>query len=143
MRARLLLALILPTLFVAPAFAANLSSTSAGGWIPGNAGGKATFGLFAAIQDDGTVTGHLVYSDHGIDFELRSTTITSIASTACQTTITGMGESTGGPVNFIVTVVDGGEPGGNTDAFAIEAGGYASANLLGGGNVKVHGQSCP
>jgi hypothetical protein len=116
---------------------------SGGGWIPASAGDKATFGFVVAVQSDGTVTGHLVYADQSVGLRLRSTAITSVASAACTSTFTGVGESNFGPVDFVVTASDNGEPG-SVDTFAIEVSlGYAAAGVLGGGDIKAHGQTCP
>src|SRR5947207_2385243 len=53
------------------------SSTTGGGWItltPG--GGKGTFGVSAAFRPDGSLAGHLVYTDHDIDLKVQSTAMT-------------------------------------------------------------------
>jgi hypothetical protein len=122
------------------------SFTTGGGWIP-VAGGKANFGVHGGFEKDGiTPTGHLVYHDHPANFRLESTSITGYGPFACGATITGNANSNRGQVTFTVTVTDSGEPGTN-DTFTIQVTGgtppYPGASdNLGGGNIKVHGQTC-
>jgi hypothetical protein len=121
-----------------------LASTSGGGWISGVLGGKATFGLAAAVKQDGTFKGHVVYIDHAIDFRVKSTSITSFTP-GCASTLTGDGDSNFGPVNFTITVTDGGEPSG-ADTFSITVTGpivYAEAGIVDGGSIQAHGLACP
>jgi hypothetical protein len=118
---------------------------SGGGWIP-TPGGKATFGLVAGVQQDSTVTGHIVYVDHGAaDFSMESTAITAFTATACTATFKGNGTATSGgmtgDVMFQVTVQDNGEPGRN-DNFTIQVSGaftYSASGTLAGGNLEVDG----
>jgi hypothetical protein len=127
---------------------ATSTKTTGGGWIPpGEGGGKATFGLAAKFEASGPpFKGHLVYKDHGAGVSLKSTEILNVASAGCSTTFSGTGEANGTPVEFEVTVTDAGEPGQDHDTFQITIVtiGYARpATLLGGGNIQVHGQTCP
>jgi hypothetical protein len=126
--------------------AATQSHTTGGGWIVGKAGGKATFGFSVdtAIRSDGTFKGHLVYKDHSVNFSLKSLEIQSVTP-GCTTTFSGTADSSDGPVDFQVTVMDNGEPG-DTDSFEIivVGGAYGTrADTLGGGNIQAHGASCP
>ena len=126
---------------------ATSTKTTGGGWIPPDGGGgKATFGLAAKFEVSGPpFKGHLVYKDPAAGVSLKSTEILSVTSAGCSTTFSGTGETDGTPVEFEVTVTDAGEPGHNNDEFAITINtiGYARAALLGGGNIQVHGQTCP
>ena len=118
---------------------------SGGGWIP-TQGGRATFGLVAGIQQDSTLTGHLVYIDHGaVDFSLESASITSFTASVCTATFKGNGTASSGGmtgnVTFEVTLQDNGEPGRN-DTFAIQVSGaftYSANATLAGGNLEVDG----
>ncbi|HEV8617301.1 MAG TPA: choice-of-anchor P family protein [Methylomirabilota bacterium] len=115
---------------------------SGGGWIF-TSGGKGTFGFVAGIQADGTPTGHLVYVDHGIDFSVESTSITRVTpgSDSCTSTIEGDGTSNGAPVQFRITVHDGGEPG-RSDTLQIDVAGaasYTASGPLAGGNIEIDG----
>jgi hypothetical protein len=87
----------------------------------------------------------VVYIDHGVDFTVKSTAITSVTP-GCMTVIVGTGDSNAGPVTFRVTVEDLGEPGKNGDTFSIEVIGtvsiYSASGILAGGNIQVHGQLC-
>jgi hypothetical protein len=116
--------------------------TSGGGWIPTPFGGSASFGFVAGIQADGTPRGHLVYIDHDIGLRVQSTSITSF-SPDCRT-ISGDGDSSFGPVHFLATVTDAGEPGFG-DTFTIEVAGpvgYFAAGTLAGGDIQAHGSTC-
>jgi hypothetical protein len=122
------------------------SFTSGGGWIPGLAGGKASFGVFGGIQADQTLRGHLVFKDHGQDLSMKSTVIATVTPAPCQVTIEGTGDSNAGTVQFTVTVRDNGEPG-SADTFEIHvSGGFTydrPPTLLEGGNIQAHAQTCP
>jgi len=123
---------------------ATVDAASGGGWIPGVSDGKATFGLSARIHPDGKVTGHLLYMDRGVDFALESTSIHFFSAFGCQAHIQGEADTSFGPVNFVVGVTDKGEPG-KHDTFTIHAVGnttYFNENVLGGGNIQVHGKAC-
>jgi hypothetical protein len=122
------------------------ASTTGGGWIivPG---GKATVGFVAGLASDGSVRGHLQYEDHGGGFSLKSTEIVAFFSAGCQATFSGFGDA--GLVEFTVEVTDGGEPG-ISDTFSIQAAGagvplgtYFQSGILGGGDIQVHGPTCP
>ena len=94
---------------------------------------------------------HVVYHDHSATtpFTFKSTIITGVdnLSNPCGTTITGQGEANGNPtpVDFSVTIIDGGEPGAGNDVFSIqvEAYSYSNGRLLSGGNIQKHNQTCP
>jgi hypothetical protein len=119
------------------------TSTTGGGWIA-VPGGKATFG-FAANVSSGTQSGHLEYNDHASPLTVHSTTIFSITTTGCTTTMTGSADVSPGPTpqNYQIDVTDGGEPG-TQDFFRITVGGtYMQSGFLGGGNIQVHNHVCP
>jgi hypothetical protein len=121
--------------------------TNGSGWIPLATGGKGTFSVHGGIDRDGTPTGHLVYHDHAVDFRLASTSILAFTP-GCLSTMTGTADSNRGPVEFVVMVLDSGEPG-NFDTFTIQVVGptiippYLAGGTLGGGNIQAHGLPCP
>jgi hypothetical protein len=87
---------------------------------------------------------HVVFNDRGsVSFSMQSTT-EAVTQQPCQTTITGMADSSAGPVEFTVTIRDKGEPGANRDEFSISASnGYLRENVpLGGGNIQKHHETC-
>ena len=105
--------------------------TTGGGWIPGNAGGRATFGFVA-----GATSGHLALVDHSTGQRVTGTVITSF--TEClsgQSQFDGVDEN-GFP--FQVNVADNAEPGSGRDLFTI-SGAYSNSGLLVGGDIQVHG----
>jgi hypothetical protein len=106
-----------------------------GGWVNGNLGGKANFGVVGGIQPDSTFRGHLVFDDRSANFSLQSTSITSVSQSVCQTTISGTWS--GG--SFSVTINDVAEPGAGQDTIMLQATGYANGNtILQGGNIQRH-----
>jgi hypothetical protein len=126
---------------------ATRTFTKGRGWIPGLAGGKAKFGVFAGYQDDGTTPrGHLVFKDASVNFSMYSTSISSVTM-GCQTTLTGVGNSNMGQVQFTVIVTDNGEPRPGKDTFEIHVSGavfYDNGPApLGGGDIEVEGPTCP
>src|SRR5438046_686303 len=69
---------------------ADGSFGTGGGWIPGEVGGHANFGVVGGVQPDGSLKAHVVYDDHSTSFTFKSTTISTVDnSIPCQTTITG------------------------------------------------------
>jgi hypothetical protein len=90
--------------------------------------------------------GHLVYQDHGATpVRIKDTQITDVIPGSCSTSIIGTGQSDDGPVDFQVDVTDGG----SGDTFGIHATGFVPngdyivlPTPLGGGNIKIHDQSC-
>jgi len=118
------------------------TSTTGGGWIAVS-GGKATFG-FAADVPSGTQSGHLEYNDHAFPLTVHSTTITSITTTGCTTTMTGFADVSPGPTpqQYQIDVTDGGEPG-TADSFRIQVGTYMASGNLMGGDIEVHNHVCP
>jgi hypothetical protein len=133
-------------LLALPTAASLEQSVSGGGWITTSSGGRGTFGLFVALHDDGRISGHLVYADHSVGLRLRSTSINGIGtSITCDSTIFGTGDSTFGPVSFVVTVTDDGEPGRGVDTFSIVVvtAGYVQSGVLSAGDIQVHGAVCP
>jgi len=119
------------------------SSTTGGGWItltPG--GGKGTFGVSAAFRPDGSLAGHLVYTDHDIDLKVQSTAMTDFVP-GCTSQIDGTATANSAPVTFNVTVTDHGEPGtADTFSIVIPELGYSQSDTLGGGNIQVHRLRC-
>jgi hypothetical protein len=118
--------------------------TTGGGWIVLSSGGKGSFGFAGGIKPDGTFTGHLVWINQDTGLRVTSTSLIAFAP-GCSSTITGSGDSNFGPVNFTVTVTDSGEPGSN-DTFSIVVTGSVSdsqSGTLAGGDIQVHGLSCP
>jgi hypothetical protein len=124
----------------------NETWTTGGGWILLSSGYKGTFGVSGGVRSDSSFSGHLVYKDHGNGLRIKDTAITDVMPGVCQTTIFGNGQSDEGDVTFEVNVTDGG----TSDMFSIHAQGAVPfgdysvpPTLLGGGNIKVHDQSCP
>jgi hypothetical protein len=120
------------------------SATGACGSIPVT-GGQARFEAFVDLRDVGMPRGYLVYRDPANNFRMRSTSITSYSTSGCTAQFSGDGDSNFGPVQFSVTVTDGGEPGGN-DEFAIEVTGatqYAAGENLEDGEIARIGPTCP
>jgi hypothetical protein len=124
----------------------NETWTTGGGWILLPTTDKATFGVSGGIKSDSTLDGHLVYQDHGSNLRIKDTQITGVVPNACQTTISGNGQSDQGSVTFQVTVTDSPSAG---DTFGIDAQGavpFGSYSIpptpLGGGNITVHNQTC-
>jgi hypothetical protein len=121
--------------------ASNASFGTGGGWIPG-LGGRATFGVMGGADHDGTKA-HVVFKDHGANFNLQSTTEVVDNTTPCETRITGTAESTLGPTEFAVIIRDSGEPGAGRDQFTIQTSvGYTNSDFLGGGNIQKHREAC-
>jgi hypothetical protein len=115
------------------------AKVTAGGWIPVS-GDKATFGLTARVNSDGTPSGNLTYQDHPQNRTVKSTQITAVIVTGNSARILGTATVNGaGSFGFDVTVVDNGEPGRDSDTFRIEmSDGYTATGTLGGGNVQIH-----
>ena len=109
-----------------------------GGWIPGNAGGKATFGFVAGPGGGSSMRGHLTLKDHGTGETVHGTVINNF--TEC---LSGQSQFDGTDQNgfgFQVNTGDNGEPGTN-DTFTI-SGTYNNTGFLGGGNIQDHGFLC-
>src|SRR6267143_944117 len=113
---------------------------SGGGWIPGNAGGKATFGFVAGPGGQPT-RGHLTLKDHSTGETIHGTVINNF--TEC---LSGQSPFDGTDQNgfgFQVDTGDHGDPGAGVDTFTI-SGAYSNPGpLLGGGNIQDHGFLCP
>jgi len=113
---------------------------SGGGWIPGNAGGKATFGFVAGPGGQPT-RGHLTLKDQSTGQTIHGTVI--INMTEC---ISGVSHFEGQDQNgfgFQVDTGDNADPGAGRDTFTI-SGAYSNPSpLLGGGNIQDHGFHCP
>jgi len=117
---------------------------SGGGWIPGNAGGMATFG-FVAGPGGSPNRGHLTLKDQSTGQTIHGTVITSF--TECSI---GQSEFVGTDTNsnqFGVQAADHGDPG-TGDTFQIsgtDQNGLPYGNgpkFLGGGNIQDHGFLC-
>jgi hypothetical protein len=118
---------------------------SGGGWIPGELGGRATFG-FVAGPGGTSVRGHLTLKDHSSGVVIHGTVMTSM--TECSSGVSHF-EGTDTRNNaFQVDVDDNGEPGAGQDTFTIsgikENGDpYINSGLLiSGGNIQAHGFTC-
>jgi len=114
---------------------------SGGGWIPGNAGGKATFGFVAGPGGGGSTRGHLTLKDHSTGETIHGTVINNF--TEC---LSGQSQFDGTDQNglgFQVNTADNADPGAGRDTFTI-SGAYSNPGpLLGGGNIQDHGFLCP
>lgn len=137
----------MPQMTAQQAFAPSVvSASTGGGQLAAISGGKITFGFDVALSNDGTVKGHIEYHDHDIGLKMSSDSITFFAP-GCTATFEGAGDSNFGPVNFLVTVTDNGEPG-SSDTFSIaiitdELVVYAESGTLSSGNIEIHGLGCP
>src|SRR5467141_1467241 len=111
-----------------------------GGWIPGNAGGKATFGFVAGPGGGGSTRGHLTLKDQSTGETIHGTVINNF--TEC---LSGQSQFDGTDQNgfgFQVNTGDNADPGAGRDTFTIN-GTYSNPGpLLGGGNIQTHGYSC-
>jgi hypothetical protein len=118
------------------------------GWIPGHAGGKATFGFVAGPGGGGSTRGHLTLKDHSTGATIHGTVINNF--TEC---LSGQSEFQGTDTNsrqFAVNADDNGDPG-TLDTFQVDGfdqNGAAYSNgpppsFLGGGNIQTHGFLCP
>jgi hypothetical protein len=111
-----------------------------GGWINGNSGEKATFGVSGGIKN-GKFWGQLSFKDHGKNgIKVKSTSVTAyilIDSTTRQ--IEGIAKVNGkGSFAYTVIVKDNGEPGRNDTFSLVVSNGYSVAGTLGGGNIQLH-----
>jgi hypothetical protein len=115
------------------------AKVTAGGWIAVT-GGKGTFGLTAKANASGNASGNLTYHDHGLNRTVKSTAITSVFVTGSCAQILGTARVNDTPgFGFDVNVCDNGEPGKDSDTFAIVmSDGYSRSGTLGGGNVQIH-----
>src|SRR6266850_3978838 len=105
--------------------------TTGGGWIPGNAGGKAIFGFIAGHQN-GATRGHLVLVDHSTGQRVSGSVINSF--TECLSGQTQFDGTDQNGFGFQVNTGDNGEPGSGIDSFTI-SGAYSNPGpLLGGGD---------
>src|SRR5882762_1164045 len=113
---------------------------SGGGWIPGNAGGKATFGFVAGPGGGGSTRGHLTLKDHSTGETIHGTVINNF--TEC---LSGQSQFDGTDQNglgFQVNTGDNADPGAGRDTFTI-SGAYSNLfPLLSGGNIQDHGFLC-
>jgi hypothetical protein len=115
------------------------AKVTAGGWITVT-GGKGTFGLTAKANASGTPSGNLTYQDHFQNRTVKSSAITSVIVNGNCAQILGTATVNGAPgTGFDVNVCDNGEPGKDSDTFAIVmSDGYSASGPLGGGNVQIH-----
>src|SRR5467141_3538692 len=112
---------------------------SGGGWIPGNAGGKATFGFVAGPGGQPT-RGHLTLKDQSTGQTIHGTVITSF--TECLSGVSHFEGNDQNGLGFQVNTADNADPGAGRDTFTIN-GAYSNPGpLLGGGNIQTHGYSC-
>lgn len=121
------------------------------GFIPGQMGGKAKFGISAEFEN-AAWQGHVVFKDPSVDFSMKSTSITDVTITPlggnhCQATITGTADtSRGNGATFQVIVQDNGEPGQGRDTFEIHvltAQPYDNAQaFLSRGDIEIEGPNC-
>ncbi len=111
-----------------------------GGWIPGNAGGMATFGFVAGPGGGGSTRGHLTLKDQSTGETLHGTVI--INMTDCISGVSHFEGQDQNGIGFQVDTADNSDPGAGRDTFTIN-GAYSNPGpLLGGGNIQTHGFSC-
>ena len=114
-----------------------------GGWIvPAGQMQKATFGFVGGLKADGTLHGHLVFKNPALDDRVKGDVTAYIPGTANERTMFGAGELNRRDANFVLRVIDDGEPSdddffevsySDVDGDAGDAGG-----TLGGGNIQLH-----
>ena len=116
-----------------------------GGWIPGNSGGKATFGFVAGPDNSGGFRGHFVIKDHSTGQTVHIDVIEAFSACAGSGTSTFAGSNTTTGESDNVTVSDVAEPGRDNDKFRAD-GTYTTAagglQTLLGGNIQNHGFIC-
>lgn len=114
--------------------------SSGGGWIITPSGGKGSFGVTGRVTNNGSFSGHVVYTDHATNTRITGP-VTAYAESGNIATLQGPAQVNGQPSgNFTVQVQDNGEPG-NTDNFSISTAGappQAAAGPLQGGNIQVN-----
>ncbi len=113
-----------------------------GGFITGTpSGAKGNFGVGGGFKNDGTLSGHLEYIDHGPNGpNVHGTGVTNYLILSANTReIDGTAKVNGQDgFTYKVVVTDNGEPGTN-DSFSIQlSNGYSAGGKLGGGNIKLH-----
>ena len=117
-----------------------------GGWITGTpSGARANFGVGGGIKNDG-LWGHLTYIDHGTGMKVKGTAVTGYEITgSLSRRIRGKAEVDGvDGFDYIVEVIDAGEPGRNdTFSIALSNGYSASGKPIAGGNIKLHPKPSP
>jgi hypothetical protein len=117
-----------------------------GGWIPGNSGGKATFGFVAGSDNSGGLRGHFTLKDHSTGQTVHLDVIELFTACAGSGTSTFVGSSTTTGDSETVTVSDVAEPGRDNDQFRAD-GTYTTVppglQTLLGGNIQNHGFACP
>lgn len=101
-----------------------------GGFIPGESGGKATFGFNAR---DGK--GQIQYIDHSNGLKIHGKTVSSFSISGNCATFSG---NTKEGQAYEVTACDNGEPGGGADTFSISVDGYSNGATLTHGNIQLH-----
>lgn len=114
----------------------NKDFVTGGGWIT-RSGARATF----AVAGGPGGWGHLQYIDHGGNFKVKGTGVTSYGSGTTGPTsrqIDGTAEWTGGGGTYHVEVADNGEPGRNDTFSLLLSSGYGAAGTLDGGNIQLH-----
>ena len=118
------------------------AKVTAGGWIPLDDDGEATFGLTAKTNAavPPSASGHLTYQDHVQKRTVKSTAITSVVVTGNCAKVRGTATVNGTrSFGFEVDVCDNDEPGKDADTFGIVmSDGYMASGTLGGGNVQLH-----
>src|SRR5256885_255418 len=106
---------------------------SGGGWIPGNAGGQATFGFVAGPGGGSSMRGHLTLKDHGTGETIHGTVINNF--TEC---LSGQSQFDGTDQNgfgFQVNTGDNADPGAGPATFT-GTGAYSNpAALPGAANI--------
>jgi hypothetical protein len=115
-----------------------------GGFILGNAGGKATFGFVAGPDNNGGVRGHFIVTDHSTGQTVHIDMIEVFTAWAGSGTSTFAGSNSTNGDSENVTVSDVAEPGRDNDKLGA-TGTYTSAGglqTLLGGNIQNHGFIC-
>jgi hypothetical protein len=114
---------------------ADKDFVTGGGWIT-RQGARANF----AVAGGPGGWGHLLYIDHGSNFKVKGTGVTTYGpgSTPTSRQIDGTADWTGGSGTYHVEVADNGEPGRSDTFLLVLQNGYGAAGTLDGGNIQLH-----
>jgi hypothetical protein len=120
--------------FVSDAFLAAEGQKATGG---GKIAPDVTFGFVAMRKG---LKGNCNVVDHTLGAHIKCLDVTSYAQVGNEATFRGSASVDGVGTNYMIHVVDGGEPGAGSDSFTIHTdNGYSASGPLISGNIQVHG----
>ena len=121
--------------YVSDSFLAPTGGKATGG---GQVSPDVAFG-FVAMRGANGLEGRCSVVDEALDVHVKCLDVTEYVQSGNNATIFGRAEVNGVRTTYRINVVDGGEPGVGTDAFAIQTdSGYAVGGSLTGGDIQVH-----